>query len=63
MRAQDVRNLGVDELIAQAASLEAEYDQLLQSVSSGKEQNHSKLKAMKKDIARVKTVLIEKTTT
>lgn len=60
MNTKEIRELSDTHLKARSRELEAEYYVLGQAVKSGKEKDHTCLKRLRRDIARLKTVLREK---
>jgi large subunit ribosomal protein L29 len=60
MKADEVRELGVDELRQREKDLREEYFNLKFQLATNQLANTAKLKQVRKDIARVKTVLKEK---
>lgn len=60
MKANEVRELGVEELRQREKDLREEYFNLKFQLATNQLANTAKLKQVRKDIARVKTVLKEK---
>jgi large subunit ribosomal protein L29 len=60
MKAQDLREKSVDELNAELLSLLKEQFNLRMQAATGQLQQTHTLKVVRRDIARVKTVLTEK---
>jgi large subunit ribosomal protein L29 len=60
MKAQDLREKSVEELNAELLSLLQEQFNLRMQAATGQLQQTHTLKAVRRDIARVKTVLTEK---
>lgn len=60
MEAKDIRELSVKELEAKELNLQQELFNLKFQLQTGQLENASKIKGVKKDIARVKTILKEK---
>jgi large subunit ribosomal protein L29 len=60
MKAQDLREKNVEELNAELLSLLQEQFNLRMQAATGQLQQTHTLKAVRRDIARVKTVLTEK---
>ena len=60
MDVRELREIGVDGIVARISELEFKYKKMRESIWSGKEKNHAQLRYLKRDIARVKTVLKEK---
>jgi large subunit ribosomal protein L29 len=60
MKASEIRDLGVEELQAKAAELQQELFNLRFQLHTGHLENSSKLSQVRKDVARVKTVLSSK---
>ena len=59
MKANEIRELNQDELNAKLNDLKTEFFNLRFQLATGQLNNPSSIKNMKKDIARVKTVLRE----
>ena len=59
MKATEIRNLSVDELNAKLADLKAELFNLRFQHAINQLENPLRMKAVKRDIARIKTVLRE----
>jgi len=59
MKATEIRNLSVDELNAKLADLKAELFNLRFQHAINQLENPQRMKAVKRDIARIKTVLRE----
>ena len=60
MKVSDIKNITVDELQSKETELTKELFNLKFQLHTGRLENTSKLSLIKKDIARVKTVLREK---
>ena len=61
MKAQELRNKSVDELNKQLEELKKDLFMLRMQHATNQLENPLKLNAVKKDIARVKTIIREKT--
>ncbi|HET6363635.1 MAG TPA: 50S ribosomal protein L29 [Nitrospirota bacterium] len=59
-RAKDLRDLSSDELLAKAADLKKEMFNLRVQQAMGQIENPMRLRLLRKDIAKTKTVLKEK---
>ncbi|BDF57593.1 50S ribosomal protein L29 [Christensenellaceae bacterium] len=59
MKAKDIRELNKDELSAKLNDLKSEFFNLRFQLATGQLNNPSSIKNVKKDIARVKTILKE----
>ncbi len=59
MKAKDIRELNKDELSAKLNDLKSEFFNLRFQLATGQLNNPSSIKHVKKDIARVKTILRE----
>ena len=59
MKASELRNLNSDELAAKDRELNKEYFNLNFQLHTGRLENTAKLNALRKDIARIKTVIRE----
>jgi len=59
MKTKDIRGLSVDELGAKEKDLAQEFFNLKFQLHTGRLENSAKLSLLRKDIARVKTVLRE----
>jgi large subunit ribosomal protein L29 len=59
MKTKDIRSLSVDELGAKEKDLAQEFFNLKFQLHTGRLENSAKLSLLRKDIARVKTVLRE----
>lgn len=57
MKTNELRNLTAQELTARLVTLEEEYFTKTESVRVGKEKNHGQLMHLRRDIARLKTLL------
>ena len=57
MKAENLRNMSVEELVKQEKDLKAELFNLRFQVVTGQISNPSRIGACKKDIARIKTIL------
>lgn len=60
MKMKDIRNKSENELKKQANDLKKELEVFVSNILQGKEKNVKKGRFLRKDIARVKTVLNEK---
>jgi large subunit ribosomal protein L29 len=60
MKANDIRDLSVDELKSKASELEQEMFNLRFQLHTGHLENSARLSQIRKDVARVKTVLNQK---
>jgi len=60
MFAKELRNKTKEELNEQVKSLEKEIKEIMDNIIKGKEKNIMKTGKVRKDIARIKTVLKEK---
>ncbi len=63
MLANEIRNLSVEELTAQEKELKQELFNLKFQKTLGQLENTTKIKDVKRDIARIKTIITEKTKT
>ena len=63
MLANDIRNMSVDELLTQEKELKQELFNLKFQKTLGQLQDTAKIRTVKRDIARIKTILTEKTKT
>jgi ribosomal protein L29 len=61
MELNELRNKTVEELNEQTKSLKKEVSEVMNTVLKGKEKNFKKATKLRRDIARVLTVLKEKT--
>ncbi|MEA5002018.1 MAG: 50S ribosomal protein L29 [Christensenella sp.] len=59
MKAKDIRELNKDELNTKLNDLKSEFFNLRFQLATGQLNNPSSIKHVKKDIARVKTILME----
>lgn len=59
MKAKEIRELSKDELVAKLSDLKTEFFNLRFQLATGQLNNPSSIKNVKKDIARVKTILRE----
>ena len=59
MKAEEIRELTKDELVTKLGDLKTEFFNLRFQLATGQLNNPSSIKNVKKDIARVKTVLRE----
>ena len=59
MDIKELRKLNMKELEEKASTLSTEMSKLYLELNSGKSKNAAKLKAMRKDLARVKTIISE----
>ena len=60
MKPQELRNMTVDELTAKESDIRKEYFNLRMQVATGQSENPMTLRAKRRDIARVKTIIAEK---
>lgn len=60
MKASELQNMSVDELANKVSSLTQEIFNLRFQLHTGRLENTAKISSVKKDIARIKTVLREK---
>jgi len=60
MRAKEIRELGIDELNTKLKELEDEYFNLRFQKVNMQLENTARLKLVKRDIARIKTILTER---
>ena len=60
MKAKDIRELSLKELQAKDLDLQQELFNLKFQLQTGQLENAAKIKVIKKDLARVKTILREK---
>jgi len=60
MKANEIKDLSVEELKSKAAELEQEVFNLRFQLHTGHLENSAKLSQIRKDVARVKTVLNQK---
>ncbi|MEX1997220.1 MAG: 50S ribosomal protein L29 [Candidatus Andersenbacteria bacterium] len=60
MKTHDLRNLPVGELTGNIEKMQHDYFSLQESTRTGKEKNHARLRQLRQDIARAKTILREK---
>jgi len=60
MKASEIRDLNVDELKSKASELEQEMFNLRFQLHTGHLENSARLSQIRKDVARVKTVLNQK---
>ena len=63
MLANEIRNMSVDELLTQEKELKQELFNLKFQKTLGQLQDTAKSRTVKRDIARIKTILTEKTKT
>ena len=63
MFANEIRNMSVDELLTQEKELKQELFNLKFQKTLGQLQDTAKIRTVKRDIARIKTILTEKTKT
>jgi large subunit ribosomal protein L29 len=61
MKIQEIRDLGVDELSSRAKDLDDELFRLRIQKSMGQLEAPAKVRGVRKDLARIKTILREKT--
>lgn len=61
MTANEIRELSVDKLDAQVKELKQELFNLKFQKTLGQLQNTTKIRQVKRDIARIKTIIVEKT--
>jgi len=60
MQAKEIRDKNLKELEKTLTKAKEDYEKLMHDIFKGKEKNVSKAKFLKKDIARIKTVISEK---
>jgi large subunit ribosomal protein L29 len=60
MKASEIREMSLEEIIRKEADLKQEWFNLRFQHGSGQLENTAKLKSVKRDIARVKTIIREK---
>lgn len=60
MKASELKNKSLEELTAKAAELSQELFNLRFQLHTGRLENTAKISSVKKDIARIKTILSEK---
>ncbi|BEH11378.1 MULTISPECIES: 50S ribosomal protein L29 [Geobacter] len=60
MKANELKNKSMEELTAKAAELSQELFNLRFQLHTGRLENTAKISSVKKDIARIKTILSEK---
>ncbi|AAR36242.2 50S ribosomal protein L29 [Geobacter sulfurreducens] len=60
MKASELKNKSMEELTAKAAELSQELFNLRFQLHTGRLENTAKISSVKKDIARIKTILSEK---
>ena len=63
MLANEIRNMSVDELLTQEKELKQELFNLKFQKTLGQLQDTAKIRTVKRDIARIKTIMTEKTKT
>ena len=63
MLANEIRNMSVDELLTQEKELKQELFNLKFQKTLGQLQDTAKIRTVRRDIARIKTILTEKTKT
>ena len=61
MKAEDLRKLSLEKIEDELGNAKEEYFKLRFQVASGQQTDHSRLRIIRRDIARIKTVLREKT--
>lgn len=61
MTANEIRELSVDQLDTQVKELKQELFNLKFQKTLGQLQNTTKIRQVKRDIARIKTIMVEKT--
>lgn len=59
MKAEDLRNLNLEELSSKEEDLKSEFFNLKVQFATGKLENPIRLRMLRHDIARVKTIAIE----
>jgi large subunit ribosomal protein L29 len=59
MKAEDIRNLSLEELSSREEDLKSEFFNLKVQFATGKLENPIRLRMLRRDIARVKTIAIE----
>lgn len=62
MKALELRNFSVEELIEKEKDFRGEIFNLKIQMATGKIENPSRLKTLRRDVARVKTIIKEKKT-
>ena len=60
MKAKELRNLSTEELLAKLDEFKSELFSLIFQLATGQLQNTARIKTVKRDIAKVKTVLAER---
>jgi large subunit ribosomal protein L29 len=60
MKAVELRNFSVEELIEKEEDFKGEIFNLKIQMATGKIENPSRLKSLRRDVARVKTIIKEK---
>ena len=60
MKAVELRELPVDDLVAKAKEIRSELFNVRVKHSTGQLENHAKLGTLRRELARVETVLVEK---
>ena len=60
MKAKELRNLSTEELLAKLDEFKSELFSLRFQLATGQLQNTARIKTVKRDIAKVKTVLAER---
>ena len=60
MKAKELRNLSTEELLAKLDEFKSELFSLRFQLATGQLENTARIKMVKKDIARVKTILAER---
>ena len=60
MKAKELRNLSTEELLAKLDEFKSESFSLRFQLATGQLQNTARIKTVKRDIAKVKTVLAER---
>lgn len=61
MKAEDLRQLSLEKVEEELGNAKEEYFKLRFQVASGQQTDHTRLRIIRRDIARIKTVLREKT--
>jgi large subunit ribosomal protein L29 len=61
MKAEDLRKLSLEKIEEELGNAKEEYFKLRFQVASGQQTDHTRLRIVRRDIARIKTVLREKT--
>lgn len=56
MKTSDLKNLTSEEILARLRETQKEYSVVRRAIENGKEKDHTKLKASRRLIARIKTI-------